>query len=161
MSSNEHDEKGEMRKDLKELTKEKQIQIAVTRAKEQGLDISESDLMECWLSSSEDDNESEGETPSKRGETGKGTWYQKMRRRSGDHCDDNNARCDSNVMVGSSRVVQENRNDGNHICGGEKRSGTPWSKLCSKDYQPKRRKRKPKYVWETKEKKAGGGKKLN
>ena len=100
MSSNEHDEKGEMRKDLKELTKEKQIQIAVTRAKEQGLDISESDLMECWLSSSEDDNESEGETPSKRGETGKGTWYQKMRRRSDDHCDDNNARHDSNAKVG-------------------------------------------------------------
>jgi hypothetical protein len=58
-------EKGETGKVTCDLTKEKHIQIAITRAKEQGLDISESDLIECWLSSSEEDDDSDGETTSK------------------------------------------------------------------------------------------------
>ena len=115
MSSNEHGEKGKMSKDSKEPTKEKQIRIAVTRAKEQGLDINESDLIECWLSLSEDDIENEGETTSRRGKKGKGTWYQKRSKMSDDHCDDNNARCDSNTKVGSGREGQQSRNGRNSV----------------------------------------------
>ena len=121
MSASEHGKRKEMNKDSKKLTKEKQIRIAVTRAKEQGLDINESDLIECWLSSSEDDIENEGETPSRRVEKGKGTWYQKKSKMSGDHCDDNNERCDSNTKVRSGRGGQESRNDGNRIRGKKKR----------------------------------------
>jgi len=34
---------------------------------------------------------------------------------------------------------------------------TPWGELCSSGHKPKRRKRKAKYVCETKEKKRRGG----
>ena len=115
--------------------------------------MNESDLIECWLSSSEDDIENEGGTPSRRVEKGKGTWYQKRSKMSGDHCDDNNESCDSNDKVGSCRGKQQSWNRSKRIDGVKKKAVTPWNKLCSADRKPKRRKRKAKYVWETKEKK--------
>ena len=73
------------------ITKDKQIRMAINRAKEQGLDISEGDLIECWNSSSEDDTGSEGETVSegepeckKRNAVCKGKWYKKRNGMNGD-----------------------------------------------------------------------------
>ena len=48
ISNADRGEKGETGKVTCDLKKEKHIRIAITRAKEPGLDISESDLIECW-----------------------------------------------------------------------------------------------------------------
>ena len=49
------------------ITKDKHIQMAINRTKEQGLDINKSNLIDCWKSLSEEDTESEGETKCKKG----------------------------------------------------------------------------------------------
>ena len=134
------------------ITKDKQIRMAINRAKEQGLDISESDLIECWNSSSEEDTGSEGETVSegeieckKRNIVCKGKWYKKR----------NGMKGDKKVMRNKKQVGgKENATKTKPAAhGGEKRpiicGGNCAPRMAS---QKKRKTWKAKYVVDVKEK---------
>ena len=134
------------------ITKDKQIRMAINRAKEQGLDISESDLIECWNSSSQEDTGSEGETVSegeieckKRNIVCKGKWYKKR----------NGMKGDKKVMRNKKQVGgKENATKTKPAArGGKTKANNLWGKLCSSNGKPKKRKtRKAKYVVDVKEK---------